>query len=280
MTTQPTTEHTDNRSPAQRLQQVILEKTEDGARIATFLLSVMDGELPDFQPHHRIQAAQILEKSSGIDLTQYIEASGIKSLPAPTRRERRDMRRADRRINSEMAEIVREKTDGGRRIVDFLLSAMEGEFPDFKPNHRMSACNELTRRGFDDSIYYACPGHAEEPAEEPAEEMTPVEAEYRRLRAESVEFSLHGELYYDKYTFPCPCEDRLHDCDGNLLSEEGLARVNKISPAADLFFTRYEQLEDYKVRYAEFLLRKNPGKEEAVAKFIKGLRWRKMTRDP
>ena len=63
--------------------------------------------------------------------------------------ERHEAQSADRRIRSELAQMVREETDNGRAIVTFLVQAMQGELEDFKPCHRMSASRELLHRGFE-----------------------------------------------------------------------------------------------------------------------------------
>ena len=45
-------------------------------------------------------------------------------------------------------EIIREKTDGGKTIVDFLSDAAEGNLPKFEPHHRIQASEILVRYGF------------------------------------------------------------------------------------------------------------------------------------
>ena len=128
----------------QSVQSIIVEQTHNGERIVAFLLDAMEGHLPDFQPCHKLQAARLLQKYSGLQTKTFTD--NLDLTPA-TRRERRDTRRADRRIQSELAQIVQEETDNGRAIVTFLVQAMEGELPDFKPCHRMSAAKELLHRG-------------------------------------------------------------------------------------------------------------------------------------
>ena len=48
----------------------------------------------------------------------------------------------------EIQEIVRQETDGGRRIVRFLVGAMEGQLQDAGPSHRLSAARQLVNLGF------------------------------------------------------------------------------------------------------------------------------------
>ena len=237
----------------------------------------MDGELPGFQSCHRIEAARLLQKFAGLEVQAFI--SGINT-PTPTRRQRRDSRRADRRIQSELAEIVQEKTDNGRKIIDFLLSAMEGNLQDFKPCHRISASKELLHRGFDPIPEAQGIEEAEtsssvrpEPVEGPEErEARLSEEDYQRLRKETVEYSLHGPIYYDMYPWPCPCEDRKHDCKGNELSEEESEQAFRKSPARELFIHSDDKLEAFKGRYLEYLIRLNPD-NPGVHDFFNNIQW-------
>ena len=50
-----------------------------------------------------------------------------------------------------IGEIVRQETDGGRRIVRFLVGAMEGQLQDAKPSHRLNAARQLVNLGFTDA---------------------------------------------------------------------------------------------------------------------------------
>ena len=112
--------------------------------IVEFLMQVMEGELPGFKECHQLEAAKLLQKYSGQEAKAII--SNL-DLPPATRRERRDARRADRYVQSELAQIVQEETDNGRSIVTFLVQAMEGELQDFQPCHRMAAAKQLLKQG-------------------------------------------------------------------------------------------------------------------------------------
>ena len=50
---------------------------------------------------------------------------------------------------SQLADIVAQETRDGRLIVRFLIYAMDGEFPDFQPCHRIDAARLLVKLGFD-----------------------------------------------------------------------------------------------------------------------------------
>ena len=106
---------------------------------------------------------------------------------------------------------------------------MDGELPDCQPCHRPSAAKELLQRGFD-----YVPDDAEaQAAVEP--EPTPEELEAQRRRAEDMEFARHGPVYYQTNPYPCACEDRLHDCDGNVLDDQQRAKALRKSPGWQFF---------------------------------------------
>ena len=222
---------TENSSPTRRelvesFRQMALEQTDNGRLILEFLVSAMNGELQDFQPCHKLEAARLLEKFTGVQVHAFIDSLNLQ--PA-TRRERRDSRRADRRISSEIAQIAQQRTDNGRTVVEFLVSAMEGELQDFKLCHRMSASKELIRCVFD---FVEEEEEIEaEPVLDPAEEEERIRREeYERQREEAYDFSLHGPVYYEVYPWPCPCEDRWHDCEGNELTDEECEQAARKPP--------------------------------------------------
>ena len=247
------------------LADIIAQETRDGRLIVRFLVSAMDGELPDFQPCHRIDAARLLVKL-GFDQAQTVidrahaaqRARQRESRSQPQQRQS-ESQSAAHRVRSELAQIVREETDDGRIAVRFLVNVMQGDLPDFKPCHRLSAAKELLQRGFD---YVPDDADTNETAAEPEPvELTPEELEAQR-RAELIEFSKHGPVYYRTYSFPCVCEDRLHDCEGNVLDEEQREQAARRSPSMEHLITCPEQMNDFLTRYAEYLVgwnAENPG---------------------
>ena len=48
-------------------------------------------------------------------------------------------------VGASLTDIVREQTQGGRLIVDFLAQAMLGDLTDFKPHHRLQASDRLIK---------------------------------------------------------------------------------------------------------------------------------------
>ena len=199
------------------LADIIAQETEDGRLIVQFLVSAMEGELPDFQPCHRIDAARLLVKlgydqaQAAIDranAAQRARQSDSRSQPQtqrqrdsraqaqPQRQAESESQSATNSIRAQLAQIVREETGDGYITVQFLIDAMQGEFPDFKPCHRLSAAKELLQRGFDYIPDDADPQAVAEPVE-----LTPEELEAQR-RAELLEFSKHGPVYYRNHPLP------------------------------------------------------------------------------
>ena len=153
-------------------------------------------------------------------------------------------------VRAQLAQIVREETDDGRAAIRFLIDAMQGELPDFKPCHRLSAAKELLQRGFD---YIPEDADAQAAAEPEPVELTPEELEAQR-HAELLEFSKHGPVYHRNYPFPCVCEDRLHDCEGNPLDDDELEAAARRAPTMEHLIIDRDRLEDYLARYANYLI--------------------------
>ncbi len=238
------------------LAGIITQETQDGRLIVRFLLSAMDGDLADFQPCHRIDAARLLVKL-GFDQAQPV-IDRARAAPGPRLREPRSRPQPQpqsesqsdaHRIRSELARIVREETEDGYVTVRFLINVMQGQLPDFKPCHRLSAARELLQRGFD----YLPEADAAQADPEP----DPAEIEAQRRRAEDIEFSLHSRVYYETNPYPCVCEDRLHDCKGNVLDGEQREKAARESPGMQFFIHYPDEMDDFLARYAEYLTRWN-----------------------
>lgn len=244
------------------LADIIAQETGDGRLLVRFLVSAMDGELPDFQHCHRIDAARLLVKL-GFDQAQTV-IDRARDAQRPRQRESSSQTHAQRQsesqstadsIRTQLAQIVREETEDGRTAVQFLVNVMQGELPDFKPSHRLSAARELLQRGFD-----YLPDDAEATGSHQAtavSEPDPAEIEAQRRLAEDIEFSRHSPVYYQTYPYPCVCEDRLHDCKGNVLDDEQRKRAARDGPGNEFFIGEPDRMDDFLARYAEYLTRWN-----------------------
>ena len=143
----------DNLTPRERLAKIVAEETDGGRQLVRFFRQVAEGELEEFQPHHRMDAAKELVKIGLEEFHDYIEANA----PAPRRRARKAASPADadaspelQAARAELAQYAREITDGGRKIVRFYSDVMDGlrTGEDFKPHHRIAAAQKLIAIGF------------------------------------------------------------------------------------------------------------------------------------
>ena len=61
-------------------------------------------------------------------------------------------------------------------------------------------------------------------------------------------------MYYKNYPYPCVCEDRLHDCEGNPLTDAAeLEAAARRAPTMEHLIIDRDRLEDFLARYAEYL---------------------------
>ena len=137
------------RPPPQPLEDIVRRFTDDGRLIVGFLVSTMQGDLPDVTPSHSLQACRMLIKLgfSDAELPEDINSN------APARADAGEpgprIGASHSKLDAELARFARDETDGGRNAVRFLVDVMQGNVPDFKPCHRLAAARELLRRGFD-----------------------------------------------------------------------------------------------------------------------------------
>ena len=240
---------------------IIAQETQDGRLIVRFLISTMHGELPDSQPCHRLDAARLLVKLGFEPAQSVLDRGAPRRFPAPHSRPQPqpqpdpETTDAAHRIRSALAQIVRDETNFGRTAVRFLVDAMQGQLPDFKPCHRLSAAKELLRLGFNYDTEDQ--GQDSQAATQPDPEPDPAEVEAQRRLAEDIEFSRHGPIYYASYAYPCVCEDRRHDCNGNLLNDRKLETAARSTPAQSYFIDTLGEMEGFATRYVAYLNRHN-----------------------
>ena len=259
------------------LRQIVLEETDNGRSIIKFLHSAMNGEFEDFQPCHKLDAARILQRIGLEEAQAFIDSATARRAQSRSSQqvEQREAQSADRRIRSELAQIVREETDNGRAIVTFLVKAMQGELEDFLPCHRIFASRELLHRGFE---YIPPDEEVVDDVVDKIEAARQLFAEERRRRRydEAVEFSRHGPDYYrDRYPFFCPCEDRRHDCDGNELTEQECEELAPLPTGKSATITDSNELEAHIAAYNAYLTRINPGRD--LDSHFASIRWPTIT---
>ena len=163
-----------------KLQQNIIDRTNEGDTIAAFLVDTMQGETPGVKVNHRMDAAKHLIKYGFPDTDckttsdRLSRAGGnpeghggdetpVQSPLSPGERARvrgeeiaKPISHLDI-INYQIAHLIRHETAEGHTLVEFLIHIMTGRDRPFtprkfciKPADRMAAARELLRRGFGD----------------------------------------------------------------------------------------------------------------------------------
>ena len=95
----------------------------------------------------------------------------------------------------QLARVVREETDGGRRVVRFFMRVAEGELDHegFKPNHRMDSAKELVKIGlteFEDYINsHPAPAKRRAAKSRPALDDTQISPEIEEAREELAQYA-------------------------------------------------------------------------------------------
>ena len=168
-------------SGLQAFKDIILEETDGGRNIARFLNNAMEGELSDFEPQHRLKAAEILVDCGSEEAAEYVRAN-----KTPKRRRSTTVQRDPAQSESEgdrdpitdpfkdkIARAIREETNNGLSIVRNLIQIMETHEEPYKPHHNLAAAKQLIERGFpltDALICHPdCSHHAVEKAVTPAD---------------------------------------------------------------------------------------------------------------
>ena len=147
-------DNNDNLNPAQKLARIVAEETNDGRRVVKFLVSAAEGEIEDFMPHHRMDAARQLIKIGLEEFADYIKNNSSspcrRATGAPRQSSDTQLSPETQAARAELARYARELTDDGRSLVRFYSNVMDGELEQdgFKPHHRIAAANKLIAIGF------------------------------------------------------------------------------------------------------------------------------------
>ena len=137
--------------------------TNDGHTVAQFLVNTMEGQTDGVKVHHRLDAAkQLIKYGFSEDDSDFW---GLIPTPEELASRSRDMeprRELPRRkvtyldiLNFDIARQIRDETDDGHLMIEFLVKVMHGQQRPFidkkqriKPADRMAAAKELLNRGF------------------------------------------------------------------------------------------------------------------------------------
>ena len=137
--------------------------TNDGHTIAKFLVNTMEGQTDGVKVHHRLDAAkQLIRYGFSEDDSDFW---GLIPTPEELAAKRKDKEPTPERptrqvtfldiLNFDIARQIRDETDDGHLMVEFLVKVMNGQQRPFidnrqriKPADRMAAAKELLNRGF------------------------------------------------------------------------------------------------------------------------------------
>ena len=185
------------------LQQIVREETDDGRAVVRFMKQAMIGLFPNFTPQHQLMAGRVL---AILCIEQGIEF--VESVRKPSVPRTRDS--AQRRVigdeidaalsaaEEEIAGYVKKLTGGGRRMIRFLIEAMEGGIKSFSPSLRIAAGKELIGYAF--PIFVPARRQTAKPSAAAASEPSPT-SEPSPQPAAPVGISVQQAvlMYEDKY---------------------------------------------------------------------------------
>ena len=172
-------------SGLQAFKDIILEETDGGRTIARFLNRAVEGEFSNFEPQHRLKAAEILVDCGSEEAAEYVRAN-----KTPKRRRSTTVLRDPAQSESEgdrdpitdpfkdeIARAIREETNNGLSIVRNLIQIMETHEDPYKPHHNLAAAKQLIDNGFPLTDALICSpdcSHHSVPAEGAAESDPPL----------------------------------------------------------------------------------------------------------
>ena len=135
--------------------EYVRQITGDGDSIVDCLISIMDAAAA--KPYEKLDA-QLLLDSIGYGRLAVEQADAADALPQPDdpdppraanpRRPRRPAFTLSEETLFHLPALVREKTDNGKKMADFLNAVINGELPDFQPRHRIRAVKQLAARAY------------------------------------------------------------------------------------------------------------------------------------
>ncbi len=152
----------------------IRQVTGDGEAIVDCLIRIMEDDSVGAKPYERLDAQLLLDAIGfgrlAVDQASIIPPAGAVPAPPPMPAAPSSPRTANagtpRRPVITLSEetlfrlptLVRQKTDKGRKMADFLTAVVRGELSDFKPHHWIRAAKHLAARAYSREIAPERPG--------------------------------------------------------------------------------------------------------------------------
>ena len=215
------------------ISDIIRDETQHGRTVVRFLLSAMQGDIDDFKPCHRLDAARQLIKFGYDPASSFLDTYMSIQGPAPGNAQQGTrLSEPQQELHSDLARIVAEETQDGRAAVRFLVEVMLGDRSEFKPHHRINSAKELLRLGFPTQV---------ESTPEPEPEPDP---------GTYVTLSDGTKVAYDGHNIACDCRSGLTDCYGSpskVLSEPRGVKGRAERAAFDEAFPDYKPPTDEEV---------------------------------
>ena len=152
----------------------IRQVTGDGEAIVDCLIRIMEDDSVGAKPYERLDAQLLLDAIGfgrlAVDQASTAPPAGaapasppMPAAPGPPRAANNGTPRRPVLLLSEetlfrLPPLVRQKTDKGRKMADFLNAVVRGEMSDFKPHHWIRAAKHLAARAYSREIDPERPG--------------------------------------------------------------------------------------------------------------------------
>ncbi len=143
----------------------IRKVTDDGEAIVDCLIRIMEDDSVGAKPYERLDAQLLLDSIAfgrlAVDQASMTPPDGAAPAPPPAhgppppanaRRPRRPVLVLSEETLFRLPPLVRQKTDKGRKMADFLISVVKGELQDFKPHHWIRVAKHLAARAYSREI--------------------------------------------------------------------------------------------------------------------------------
>ena len=138
----------------------IRQVTGDGEAIVDCLIRIMEDDSVGAKPYERLDAQLLLDSIAfgrlAVDQESITPppttAAPDPPRPANPRRPRRPVLLLSEETLFRLPPLVRQKTDRGRKMADFLTAVVKGELSGFRPHHWIRAAKHLAARAYSREI--------------------------------------------------------------------------------------------------------------------------------
>ena len=124
------------------LSQYIRDNTDDGEIVARVLIDVLEGRLDGTRISHRLTAARLLTIYGHEDADDFITDN------TPDVSDHEWGERVLVEIDPAISSYIKQRSDGGREICQFLIDVVKGEIEGIHVGHRIWAARELLNRAY------------------------------------------------------------------------------------------------------------------------------------